>query len=116
MHSIKRQFDQQDFEIDASSQELLIKVSNKEEYGKDFENVKSLYAEDCNIPMLEAMLQAIPMLKREGEMRSSKIIKKGDIRFSIKMGMLTKKEDLVKRGGMLEFFYCIKYKADIAIL
>ena len=106
------QFGQQDFEIDASSQKLLIKVSNKKEYGKDLANVKSLYAEVCNIPMLEA----IPMLKREGKMRSSKISKKGDIRFSIKMGMLTKKGDLVKRGGMPEFFYCIKYKADIAIL
>ena len=76
---IKNRFDQDDFEIYALCEQLLVKAANKESFITEFEQNANFYADDFKPNTLETQLKMLPLLflsalatQKRSEMSSNK--------------------------------------------
>ena len=57
---IKNRFDQDDFEMYALCEQLLVKAANKESFTTEFEKITNFYADDFKPNALETQLKTLP--------------------------------------------------------
>ena len=58
---IKNRFDQDDFEMYALCEQLLVKAANKESFTTEFEKITNFYADDFKPNALETQLKTLPL-------------------------------------------------------
>ena len=59
---IKNRFDQDDFEMYALCEQLLVKAANKESFTTEFEKITNFYADDFKPNALETQLKTLPFI------------------------------------------------------